>query len=127
MPIARTTEATEPNPAVILSKAVVRAADQLAVPPSLLARILGLSEASISRMRHGAFELPEGSKSFELGILFVRLFRSLDAIVGGDAASARTWLVSENTALGAAPNRLVTSIGGLVDVVAYLDARRAPV
>jgi hypothetical protein len=117
----------EPRPAAVLSKAVLRAADQLAVPSVLLARILGLSEASVSRMRRGSFELAGDSKAFELGVLFVRLFRSLDALVGGDTASARKWFTADNTALGAAPNRLVVSIGGLVDVVAYLDARRAPV
>ena len=35
-------------------------------------------------------------KSFELALLFIRLFRSLDAIVGGDEAVARAWLRNEN-------------------------------
>lgn len=126
MTTPHTRRASEPRPSEVISKAVVRAADRLAVPAPLLAKILGLSAASVSRLRHGTFELAEGTKAFELGVLFVRLFRSLDAIVGGDAASARAWLLAENSALGAPPSRLVTSVGGLVDVVAYLDARRAP-
>jgi hypothetical protein len=32
---------------------------------------------------------------------------------------------NENTALGAAPITLIDSVQGLVNVVAYLDARRA--
>ena len=48
----------------------------------LLATVIGVSEASISRMRRGEFLLHEASKPFELAVLFVRLFRSLgyDAI-----------------------------------------------
>ena len=35
-------------------------------------------------MNKDEFWLEENSKTFELGALFVRLFRSLDAITGGD-------------------------------------------
>ena len=57
----------------------------------------------------------------------MRLFRSLDAIVGGDAAVARAWLRNDNTVLGATPLSLIGSVSGLVNVVAYLDTRRAVV
>jgi hypothetical protein len=118
---------TGPDHGTVLTKAVVRAAEELAVSNSLLAATLGVSEASVSRMRRGNFLLAAGTKSFELGVLFVRLFRSLDAILGGDRAAARAWLVNENTALGSIPGRLITTIPGLMDVIAYLDTRRAPV
>jgi hypothetical protein len=91
----------------------------------LLAGILGVSEATISRMGSGTYLLRPGDKSFDLAVLFLRLFRALDAIVGGDAAAARAWLQHDNIALGAAPITLMASVSGLVNVVGYLDARRA--
>lgn len=111
--------------ATVVTKAVLRAAERLGVTNRVLAGILGLSEATISRMGSGAYRLSPGDKPFELAVLFLRLFRSLDAIVGGDQAAARAWLQSENTALGAAPVTLIPSLAGLVNVVGYLDARRA--
>jgi hypothetical protein len=76
-------------------------------------------------MTRNAFVLARGEKAFELGVLFVRLFRSLDAIVGGDEKVARAWLNNKNSALRDAPIDLIQTIGGLVNVVQYLDARRA--
>jgi hypothetical protein len=40
-------------------------------------------------------------------------------------AVARAWLRNQNTALGAAPISMIESVMGLVNVVAYLDQRRA--
>jgi len=109
----------------VLTKAAVRAADRLGITARVLAAVIGVSEATVSRMRRGEFALAEGSKPFELALLFVRLFRSLDAIAGGDEAVARAWLRAPNTALGATPAEAIRTIPGLVDVLAYLDARRA--
>ncbi len=111
--------------AAVVTKAVLRAADRLGLTNRVVSGILGLSEATLSRMGSGAYLLTPGDKPYELAVLFLRLFRSLDAIVGGDQAAARAWLHSENTALGAAPATLLSSIAGLVTVVGYLDARRA--
>lgn len=111
--------------AAVVTKGVMRAAARLGLPNRALATILGLSEATVSRMGSGSYQLEAGSKPFELAVLFLRLFRSLDAIVSGDAAVARSWLRNDNTALKAAPIALIESVSGLVNVVAYLDARRA--
>ena len=116
--------AREPDGAV-LTKAVLRAAEHLKIPQSTVARVLGVSEASVSRMAAGTVMLSSREKSFELAVLFVRLFRALDAMVGGEEAVARVWMRSPNTALGETPITLIQSVTGLVDVVTYLDARRA--
>jgi hypothetical protein len=108
-----------------LTKATVRAAEKLDLNNRTLAAILGVSEPSITRMKRGAFKLQRGQKAFELGVLFVRLYRSLDAIVGGDERVARAWLRNSNVALRSAPLDLVQTIPGLVNVIQYLDARRA--
>jgi hypothetical protein len=110
----------------VLTKAALRAADALNVTAKTLAAVIGVSEATVSRMRKGDFALEPGSKPFELAVLFIRLFRSLDAIVGGDETVARAWLKNANTALGGTPAEKIRTIPGMIDVIAYLDARRAP-
>lgn len=114
-----------PEAGAVLTKATIRAADQLQVTARTLAAIIGLSEATVSRMKRGSFSLEPGTKPFELAVLFVRLFRSLDALVGGDGRIAASWLSNPNTALGAKPIERAQTVSGLVDVIAYLDARRA--
>ena len=109
----------------VLTKAVLNAADKLDVNGVALATVLGVSEATVSRMKSGDYRLDASRKEFELGVLFVRLFRSLDAIVGGDEAVARAWLANSNLALSGAPAEQIRTVTGLVDVIAYLDARRA--
>jgi transposase-like protein len=118
------TEARPAQEAAVLTKAVIAAADQLGVSARSLSSILGVSEATVSRMRRSDFMLERGSKPFELGVLFVRLFRSLDAIVGGDRSVAKAWIRNANVALDGSPLEKIVTIAGLVDVIAYLDSRR---
>jgi len=115
---------SRPDPGTVLSKAVVRAAEHLQLSRAALARVLGLSAASVTRLHQGRLQLDPESKAGELGLLLVRLFRSLDSIVG-DREAARTWLGSENLGLNGVPKELVLSPQGLVHVVDYLDAHRA--
>ena len=109
----------------VLTKATVNAADRLGLSARVLAAVLGVSEATVSRMKRQDFLLERGSKPFELAVLLIRLFRALDSIVGADETVARAWLRNANTALGAKPVDKIVSIAGLTDVLAYLDARRA--
>jgi uncharacterized protein (DUF2384 family) len=113
--------------AAVLSKAVVRAARLLGLTQRDVAAALGISEATASRMFAGKYLLSrERAKEWELAVLLVRLFRSLDALWGHEA-TARTWLTSENLALGGRPADLVRTVEGMVRVVAYLDAARGRV
>jgi hypothetical protein len=117
-----------PDPAAdgaVVTKAVLRAATRLEISNKALARILGVSEATLSRMRGGKYVLAPDDKPFELALLVLRAFRALDATVGGDETAARSWLWHEHAVLGGVPGRLIQTLPGLMDVVAYLDARRA--
>jgi uncharacterized protein (DUF2384 family) len=117
-------QATVPEAQATLSKAVVRAASHLRIGQSMLAEILGISPATASRLHAGRYLLDRRrKKEWELALLFVRLFRSLDAVVG-HGEQARQWLNGENRALGGRPADLVRSAEGLVRVVHYLDAYR---
>lgn len=112
--------------AQVLSKAVVNTATYLAIPKSRLAVILGVSGATVSRLYADGYRLSPDRKEWDFAVLLVRLFRSLDSIVGGSVDDARKWLASENMALaGKKPAELIESTEGLVRVVTYLDACRA--
>jgi hypothetical protein len=120
---ARKNSATDP--AQVLSRAAVRAARLLELPQAGLAEVIGVSGATLSRLASGRKALEPGSKPWQLAALFVRLFRSLDAIVGSDDVAARAWLRCDNQALGGVPLELIRDAAGLVRTVDYLDAARA--
>lgn len=115
-----------PEAAAVLAKAVSRAASQLGIPNVALGRILGLSQATVTRLHQGSYRLEPDSKAGELALLLVRLFRSLDSITGGQEA-ARAWLDGDNAGLNGRPRELILSPRGLVHVTDYLDAHRARV
>jgi predicted transcriptional regulator len=125
-PILDKTPADISSQGAVLTKATIRAADHLGLSQKTLGHVLGLSEAVISRMRSGGYVLERG-KAFELAALFIRLYRSLDAIVSGDEKSAREWMKNNNLVLGAQPIDLIQKVQGLMHVIQYLDARRAVV
>ena len=127
MALLRSRSVAKPSESAVVTKAALRAATQLGLTNKVFANVVGLSEATISRMRSGEYEFQPGHKSFELALLFVRLFRSLDAILGGDDAVASAWLRNSNTVLKDEPLRLIQSVPGLMNVIQYLDARRAVV
>ena len=128
--------ATAPSPAratemltaasAVLTKATLRSAGLLGLSNSVLAKAVGLSEASISRMASGAKALDVGSKPAELAALLIRVYRSLDALVGNSEEHRRLWMTSYNRALNAIPREAIQSAEGLVRVVTYLDGARAP-
>ena len=120
-------KAVGPDQGTVVTKALLRAAEELGFTARALAPVIGVSEATLSRMKKDDLALAPGSKPFELAVLSVRLFRSLDAIVGGDPHVARAWLSNANEALDGRPIEKIRTIAGLLDVIAYLDARRARV
>ena len=115
--------ATGTDPAAVVGKATLRAAERLGVNDAALARIVGVSGASVSRLRTGRV-MRSGDKEWELALLFLRLYRSLDALLGGDAAACRAWLRAENAHLGGVPLQLIQTVSGLVGAAQYLDAMR---
>ena len=112
-----------PEPGPVLAHAVLAAAARLGLRNRQLAMVLGSSEASVSRLQHGRGLDPE-TKEGELALLFLRIYRSLDALVGGDDEKARAWLHSQNDHLRGVPAERIRAVEGLVDVVQYLDAMR---
>jgi uncharacterized protein (DUF2384 family) len=111
------------DPASVLTKAVARAAERLGISRAVLAKILGVSPPTVTRLYNGTYQFDERRKEWELALLFLRVFRSLDSIVG-DEHTARQWLNSDNRGLNGRPVDLIRQTEGLVRVVHYLDASR---
>lgn len=107
----------------VLTRAVVRASRALGLTQKTLATTLGVSEATVSRLSRGRVVEPS-TKEGELAVLLVRLFRSLDALVGGNSEQARDWMHAGNLHLAGTPVEMIRNVGGLVHVVEYLDALR---
>ena len=111
----------------VLTSAVTRIAELWNLSNGKLAAILGLSPATVSRLRHGQARLDPATKSFEAGQFLLRLFRSLDALLGSDDDAARRWLEADNLDLGGKPIALVDTMRGLIELCDYVDFYRARV
>jgi hypothetical protein len=116
-----------PDESKVVTKATLRAADRLGIRNNALAKIIGLSEPTISRMQKGTYLLPTESKAFELAVLFIRFYRALDGIIGGDDSVAADWLKNKNSFFDGIPLEVIQSIAGLINAIEYLDSRRAVV
>ena len=117
--------ASDDSRAAVITKATVRAAKFLGLNNAALAIVIGLSEATVSRMASGSYLLDPRNKSYELSLLLLRLFRSLDAMVGGEEGPMQSWMKSNNLVLSGIPAEKIQTITGLVDAVNYVDASRA--
>ena len=124
-PEMRSRPAPTLQPEAVAAKALARAASLLGLAQAEIARVLGTSTASVSRSFGGARPLSLESAEGRNALLFLRVFRSLDTLVGGDAPRARAWLDAPNDHLaGEAPRALIATTQGLVRVADYLDALR---
>ena len=114
-----------PDPSVVLTKAALRAAEQLGLSNAELAQVIGVSNASASRLKSGGRLIDPSAKEGELALMLIRVFRSLDPLIGGDDRKRRNWMGSYNKALVGQPNQLICKADGLVRTLAYLDGMRA--
>ena len=110
----------------VLTKATLRAAVELGINKRELAEIIGVSSSYVTKLSSGDAALSADNKQGELAVHFLRIFRSLDAIVGGRQTTASAWIRNENSALGVVPIEALKTVRGLIDIVNYLDQRRAP-
>ncbi len=114
------------RPDLVLGKAVLSVAGRLGINAKGLAAIIGCSEASVSRLKQGRSIDPD-SKEGELALLLIRLYRSLNAILGGNDEQSEKWLKAHNHHLDAVPLKKINNIQGLIEVVQYLDAMRGKI
>lgn len=115
---------SQPSAPAVLTQATERAADLLDLSGRELAGVLGVSASSRSRISSGRRTIDPAGREGELALLFLRVFRSLDALLGGDTENCRRWLRAYNEHLTGVPAELLQTTQGLVRVVDYLDALR---
>lgn len=108
----------------VLTKALKKAAQYWQLNNKQLSAIIGLSEATISRLNNNRYEINLRSKEGELAVLFLRVFRGLDAYMGGHEHNQILWINAGNHVLGGKPVELMCTIQGLSNVVQYIDAIR---
>ncbi len=58
--------AAKPDPSSVLTKAVARAAERLDISRALLAKILGVSPPTVTRLYGGEYKLDERRKEYKL-------------------------------------------------------------
>lgn len=103
----------------VLAEALVNAGRQLGMSQADLGEIIGKDRTAISRGR-----IDPGSKAGELALLFIRCYRALYVLVGGNVQQMRHWMETENFHTGGIPAEQVKSVQGLTGVLEYLDAMR---
>lgn len=112
----------QPDADRVLGTALLRAGERMGLSRAELGRIVGRDRSSISRSG-----IDPDSKSGELALLLVRVYRSLAVMVDDDRAQLRHWLKTSNRHTGGVPAEQLQSVQGLVAVAGYLDAIRAKV
>lgn len=109
--------------AQLLQQAVLRAAEELDLSRAALARVLGKDRSTLTRTKG----IDPTSKTGELALLLIRLYRSLSALVGHDRRQLRHWFHTANRHTNGVPAEQIQRTEGLVEVVHYLDAMRSPI
>ncbi len=122
----KTDPVPKPDPHQVLAKSTARASVLLGLSGAAVSRIIGVSEPTVSRILKGDRPIDPASKEGELSLLLVRVYRSLDALIGTDDQKRKDWMQSPNRALGGVPAQLIERADGLVATLNYLDGMRAP-
>ncbi len=117
---------TSPNPAAVLAKAVLNAADQLGLKQAELGAVLGIHRTAISRLKQNPALDPK-SKQGELALLLIRIARALFALTGGDKDWIKHFMHSPNQVTGGIPAKQIESIQGLMQVLNFVDALRGKI
>lgn len=108
----------------VLTKAINKLAKLYSLTGKELSKIIGISESSASRISQGTKLISPHTKEGEMALLLLRVYRSLNAIVGNNHEKAKLWLNSQNKYFRNIPIEEMKTIQGLIGVLNYLDAMR---
>ena len=109
---------------VVLTKSILKLISFFDFTGKELGEIIGISEATASRLHQGKKLLSPHTKEGELALLLIRIYRGLNALVGNHHDKAKTWLNSHNHYFQNKPINAMKTVPGLVAVLNYLDAMR---
>ena len=101
----------------ILAEGYLNAGKSLGFKTRDLGEILGGDRKALSRNK-----LDTQSKSGEIAMMFIRIYRSLFVLMGGNVEQMQVWMHTRNSHTGGVPSDQVRTLVGLVTVMEYLDA-----
>lgn len=109
---------------IVLTKAICSVSKLYSLSGKDLSKIIGISEATASRISQGIKLISPYTKQGEMALLLLRIYRSLNAMVGNNHEKAKLWLNSHNKYFRNTPIEEMKTIPGLIGVLNYLDAMR---
>ena len=112
------------NQSAVVMKAYMNACKALGFNDEEKAKLIGVARSTLLAKKQG---FAQDSKTYELQLALIRLYRSLFALIGGDQDLMREWFNDENSALHGTPREMCFSIVGLIAVNEYLDAMRGKI
>ena len=115
-------ESINPTATEVVAKALINTKKELGLTNEVLGNIIGMDPSTVSRLIKR--KNIKSGKVMETGLLLIRVYRSLYAILGGDHKAMKHWLNTENRHVQGKPLERLQEISGLVHVVTYLDAMR---
>ena len=113
---------TKPQEAQVLATAFLNAGKELGLSQSVLEVVIDRDRSSI---RRGGIN--PNTKSGELALMLIRVYRSLFVLMGGESVQIKHWMKTPNIHTGGVPADQVRGIETLVKIVRYLDAMRGKV
>ena len=120
----KTSEIKQSQKNIVLTKAICNVARLYDLTGKELSDIIGISESSASRLNLGKKFISPYTKEGEMALLLIRIYRSLNAMVGNNHDKAKAWLNSKNNYFQNTPMEEIKTISGLISVLNYLDAMR---
>ena len=108
----------------VLTKAVNNLVKFYSLTGKDISKIIGISESGASRLGQGNKLISPHTKEGEMALLLLRIYRSLNAMVGNNHEKAKFWLNSQNKNFRNKPLEEMKTIPGLIAVLNYLDAMR---
>lgn len=104
--------------AQLVAEACSRAAQVLGLSPKELSEVLSMNQPNADDK-----DLDPQSREGQPALLFLRVYRSLHGLCGGDQSLMRHWIEQPNRHLGEqSPRLLLARIEGINCVADYLDS-----
>ena len=117
----------QPTDAALVTHAFIEAGRELGMTLGQLAKVIGVSESAMKNYSRGSADI-SSPKDQELSLGFIRVYRALFAVLGGNREQMQHWMHTPNRHLNQqTPAALATTYQGLAELNVYLDAMRGRV
>ncbi len=117
----------EQTDAELVTEAFIEAGRELGLTLAQMASVIGVSEPTMKNYSRGAATI-RSAKDRELSLGFIRVYRALFAILGGNREQMQHWMKTPNRHFNhQVPIDLAATYQGLAALNVYLDAMRGRV